>query len=89
MKALFRFGAAAVLLAAQAAGGAQVQAQSLEEFFKAQPLTILVGYPPGAAYDTYARLIARRSEGHPGADLTAAPRIPERRLVRRTPWSRR
>ena len=31
----------------------------------------------------YARLEARPSGEHPGADLTAAPRIPERRLVRR------
>src|SRR5215468_832817 len=31
----------------------------------------------------YARLVARPSAGHPGADLTAAPRLPERRLVRR------
>src|SRR5215471_16385258 len=31
----------------------------------------------------YARLVAGPSAGHPGADLTAAPRLPERRLVRR------
>jgi NhaP-type Na+/H+ or K+/H+ antiporter len=37
----------------------------------------------------YARLVARQSDGHPGTEPTAAPRIPERRLVRRKPWSRR
>ena len=60
MKAGFRFGVAAGLLfAAQIAGGAQAKAQSLEAFFGAQPFTIVVGYPPGAGYDLYARLIAR------------------------------
>jgi tripartite-type tricarboxylate transporter receptor subunit TctC len=72
MKAVFRFGAAAaILLAAQAAGGAQVQAQSLEAFFKAQPFTILVGYPPGAAYDMYARLVSR----HIGQYLPGKPTV--------------
>jgi len=59
MKLVLRLGVATgILLAAQTAGG--VQAQSLDQFFKAQPFTIVVGYPPGAAYDMYARLIARR-----------------------------
>ena len=61
MKAVFRFSAAAgALLAAQMTGGVHAQAQSLDTFFQAQPFTILVGYPPGAGYDLYARLIASR-----------------------------
>ena len=72
MKALFRLGVAAgVLLAAQAAAGVPVQAQSLDAFFKAQPFTILVGYPPGAGYDMYARLIAR----HIGQYLPGTPKV--------------
>jgi tripartite-type tricarboxylate transporter receptor subunit TctC len=68
MKAALKFGlAAGVLLAAHTPGGAQ--AQSLEQFFQAQPFTIVVGYPPGAGYDLYARLIATRMgqylPGHP------------------------
>jgi tripartite-type tricarboxylate transporter receptor subunit TctC len=70
MKALFRIAAAAgVLFAAQTAGSAQ--AQALDEFFKAQPFTILVGYPPGAGYDMYARLIAR----HIGQYLPGNPKV--------------
>jgi NhaP-type Na+/H+ or K+/H+ antiporter len=37
----------------------------------------------------YAKRAARPAGGHPGAGLTAASRIPERRLVRRKPWSHR
>ena len=56
---------------AQVAGGVHAKAQSLDEFFKAQPFTILVGYPPGAGYDMYARLIAR----HIGQHLPGAPKV--------------
>ena len=41
-------------------GATSVQAQTLDELFRTQPFTIVVGYPPGAGYDMYARLIARR-----------------------------
>ena len=72
MKALFRLGVAAgVMVAAQAAAGVPVHAQSLDAFFKAQPFTILVGYPPGAGYDMYARLIAR----HIGQYLPGTPKV--------------
>ena len=72
MKVVFRLGAAAgVLLAAQMAVCAHAQAQSLEAFFQAQPFTILVGYPPGAGYDLYARLIATRM----GQYLPGKPKV--------------
>jgi tripartite-type tricarboxylate transporter receptor subunit TctC len=47
------------------------QAQSLDAFFTAQPFTIVVGYPPGAGYDMYARLIAR----HLGQHLPGTPKV--------------
>lgn len=50
---------------------APATAQGLEGFFAAQPLTIVVGYPPGAAYDLYARLISRRMGDH----LPGKPKI--------------
>jgi len=67
--------AASLLVAAQMAGG--VHAQTLEEFFKSRPFTIVVGYPPGAAYDMYARLIARRL-GHylPGTPTVVVQNMP-------------
>jgi len=72
MKAVFKLGAAAgVLLAAQMAVCAHAQAQSLDAFFQAQPFTILVGYPPGAGYDLYARLIATRM----GQYLPGKPKV--------------
>jgi tripartite-type tricarboxylate transporter receptor subunit TctC len=67
--------AASILLAAQMAGG--VHAQTLEEFFKSRPFTIVVGYPPGAAYDMYARLIARRLGHHlPGTPTVVVQNMP-------------
>jgi tripartite-type tricarboxylate transporter receptor subunit TctC len=76
MAALFKMiVAASILIAAQMAGG--VYAQTLEEFFKSRPFTIVVGYPPGAAYDMYARLIARRL-GHylPGTPTVVVQNMP-------------
>lgn len=76
MKALIRLSsrlgiAAGVLLTAQVGAGVHAQAQPLDEFFKAQPFTVLVGYPPGAGYDMYARLVAR----HLGQYLPGSPKV--------------
>lgn len=46
-------------------------ADSLEAFFRAQPLRIIVGTSVGATYDGYARLIAR----HIGRFLPGAPTV--------------
>lgn len=37
-----------------------VSAQTVEQFYAGKTLTMMVGYPPGGAYDVYARLIASR-----------------------------
>ena len=72
MRRVLRLGVAAgVLLAAQMTGGVHARAQSLDAFFQAQPFTILVGYPPGAGYDLYARLIATRI----GQYLPGTPKV--------------
>jgi tripartite-type tricarboxylate transporter receptor subunit TctC len=60
---------AGVLIAAPGIKG--VHAQTLDELFKRQPFTIVVGYPPGAGYDMYARLIASRI----GNYLPANPKV--------------
>src|SRR5215470_13875450 len=59
------------------AAGILLAAQMLGEFFKSRPFTIVVGYPPGAAYDMYARLIARRL-GHylPGTPTVVVQNMP-------------
>jgi tripartite-type tricarboxylate transporter receptor subunit TctC len=64
-------GATIALTIAQFTTATLVKAQSLDAFFSAQPFTILVGYPPGAGYDLYARLIAR----HMGAHLPGNPKV--------------
>jgi tripartite-type tricarboxylate transporter receptor subunit TctC len=48
-----------------------VTAQSVEAFYKTSGLTIVVGYPPGAVYDLYARLLAR----HIGKQIPGSPAV--------------
>ncbi|MCR9087748.1 MAG: tripartite tricarboxylate transporter substrate-binding protein [Rhodobacteraceae bacterium] len=50
------FACAASVLAL--AGPQTVQAQSLDEIYDGQTLTILIGHPPGGSYDLYAQLAA-------------------------------
>lgn len=47
-------------VAASLAGGVAIpaSAQSVEQFYKGQTITILLGQPPGGSYDLYARLAA-------------------------------
>ncbi len=69
--------AAGIILAGQALVSTGAAAQSLEVFFKSQPFTIVCGYPPGASYDAYARIIAR----HIGKHLPGQPTV----IVRNMP----
>src|SRR4051812_15683405 len=58
---------AVAILAAAAlvlAPSGKAAAQSPEAFYKANGLTIIVGYPPGAVYDLYARTLARHIGKH-------------------------
>jgi tripartite-type tricarboxylate transporter receptor subunit TctC len=52
-------------------------AKSFADVLKSQTLTIVVGSPPGGAYDLYARLIARFMGAHlPGAPSTVVRNMP-------------
>lgn len=57
MRCLF---AAAVI----ALSGAAAHAETVAEFYKSKPITILVGYGTGGGYDVYARTIARHFGKH-------------------------
>jgi tripartite-type tricarboxylate transporter receptor subunit TctC len=46
-------------------------AQSFDKATSSDRLTIIVGYPPGAAYDVYARALSR----HMGKHLAGSPAI--------------
>ena len=46
-------------------------ADPLSDFYKGRTVTFLIGYPPGGAYDLYARLIAR----HIGRHLPGTPSV--------------
>ena len=58
--------AVAILAAATLvlAPSGKAAAQSPEAFYKANGLSIIVGYPPGAVYDLYARVLARHIGKH-------------------------
>ena len=52
-------------------------AQGLGEVFKNQPLRLIVGSPPGGAYDLYARAIARHMGNHlPGQPSVVVQNMP-------------
>ena len=52
-------GTAAALLV-----GAPARADEVADFYKGRNVTLYLGYPPGGAYDIYARLIARHMTRH-------------------------
>lgn len=65
-------GKLALAAAALLAMGAGAHAQgAVETFYKSQPITIVVGYSPGAAYDLYARNVAQ----HMGKHIPGNPKI--------------
>ena len=57
MSALKPTAVAVALLASTLSMSAQ--AQSVEEFYKSRPLTVIVGYSPGGGYDTHVRGVMR------------------------------
>src|ERR1700745_1906621 len=67
MKAVSAFLCLVFLLVA---GAPLATADPVETFYKGKVLTIIIGAPPGGAYDLYARTLAkylpRHIPGHPG-----------------------
>ena len=64
--------AAASLLAAWPAAS-PVSAQSVEEFYKSHPVTIMVGFNVGNIYDTVMRTVARHIGRHIPGNPTVVP----------------
>jgi tripartite-type tricarboxylate transporter receptor subunit TctC len=46
-------------------------AASVEDFYKSKNITLLIGYGPGASYDSYSRLVAR----HLGSHIPGSPSV--------------
>lgn len=65
------FGVFGALLAAGIAVGSAVAQTSVESFYSSTPLTLIVGYSPGAAYDIYARTVGR----HIGKHIPGQPKV--------------
>jgi len=55
---------------------ASAQAQPVESFYRGKTVTLIIGYPPAGANDTYARLVAR----HLGRYIPGGPSIVPRNL---------
>jgi tripartite-type tricarboxylate transporter receptor subunit TctC len=52
-------------------------AQSVEEFYRSKPITLLIGGGAGGGYDTYARIFARHMSRHiPGQPTIIAKNLP-------------
>ena len=68
---MLSFTKSAIAAAAMALAGASASAQSIEDFYKSNPLRIIVGYDNGGGYDVYARILAR----HIGRHLPGNPSV--------------
>jgi tripartite-type tricarboxylate transporter receptor subunit TctC len=65
------------LLFAAAAWPASTSAQTVEEFYRSKPITMLIGGGAGGGYDTYARIFARHLSRHiPGNPNIIAKNMP-------------
>jgi tripartite-type tricarboxylate transporter receptor subunit TctC len=72
-----RFPARVILLVAVLGPPASGSAQTVEEFYKSKPITLLVGGGAGGGYDTYARVFARHMSRHiPGNPTIIAKNMP-------------
>jgi tripartite-type tricarboxylate transporter receptor subunit TctC len=61
----------AIMLSASVTAFGPAKADAVEDFYKDNRVSIMVGSPPGASYDAYARLLAR----HFGTHLPGSPDI--------------
>ena len=69
--------AIAALLVAAAAWPTSASAQTVDEFYRGKPITMLVGSGVGGGYDTYARIFARHLSRHiPGNPNIIAKNMP-------------
>lgn len=62
---------AAVIAGALSVGATTARAETIDEFYKSNPLHIIVGYDNGGGYDVYARILAR----HIGRHLPGEPNV--------------
>ena len=69
--------AAALAVGIIMAAAPMAQAETPAEFYKGKTIIMIIGYPPGGAYDIYARLISQYLEKHvPGNPQVVAKNRP-------------
>src|SRR5260370_41303151 len=72
-----RFLARTILVAAMPWLAPSTHAQTVEDFYKSHPITMLVGSGAGGGYDVYARVFARHWTEHiPGHPNIVAKNLP-------------
>jgi tripartite-type tricarboxylate transporter receptor subunit TctC len=64
-------GLAVAIALSMAAHAAPAAAETIADFYKGKQITLIIGFAPGAGYDTYARLLAR----HYGDNLPGKPGV--------------
>jgi tripartite-type tricarboxylate transporter receptor subunit TctC len=73
----FRGIAVGAMLVLSSVSSSRAWAQSVEAFYKANRLTMVIGYTPGTVYDLYARSVARHIGKHlPGKPTVIAQNMP-------------
>src|ERR1700693_885562 len=72
-----RFLARTIMVVAMPWLASSAHAQTVEEFYKSHPITMLVGSGAGGGYDVYARIFARHWTNHiPGHPVIIAKNLP-------------
>src|SRR5882672_2713633 len=66
-------GAALALACFVLASGSPARAESVAEFYRANPVSLLIGFPVANAYDTYGRAVARHLGKHIPGNPTVVP----------------
>src|SRR5215467_10515086 len=71
MRSLQKFVLARAALFAGIMASLPAQAETVEEFYRAHPVNLMIGFPVANAYDTYGRAVAR----HLGKHIPGNPNI--------------
>lgn len=83
---MVRYRALVLALAALGLAG-PAAAEPVTDFYKGKTISLVIGFPPGAGYDAYGRLLARHLGGHvPGNPAIVAQNMPGAGAMKATNW---
>jgi tripartite-type tricarboxylate transporter receptor subunit TctC len=74
---LLKIACVAAALATMAQAGGAAAADAVADFYAGKQIRVLIGFPPGGGYDTYARLLAKHMPKHiPGKPTMIVQNMP-------------